>query len=87
MMFIATLYHVRECFHFVMYSVLWLYEIDVILLFDQYLFWFARKKNMATVSLDIQRYFSYICDGTYCRCAGILKKLDIRSGSHAIDIP
>ena len=37
-LFIATSYHARESFHFVVYSVLWLYEIDVIMLFDQYLF-------------------------------------------------
>ena len=36
-MFIATSYHARECFHFVGYLVLQLYEMDVILLFDQYL--------------------------------------------------
>ena len=36
-LFIAASYHARECFHFVVYSVLYLYEIDVILLFDQYL--------------------------------------------------
>ena len=35
----------------------------------------------------MQRYFSYISDGTYivhCRCAGGLKKFDLRSGSHAV---
>ena len=37
LLLLLLLYHARECFHFVTYSVLKLYEIDVILLFDQYL--------------------------------------------------
>ena len=32
--FIATSYHARECFHFVMYSVMYSYDMGVILLFD-----------------------------------------------------
>ena len=35
MLFIATSYHAKESFHFVMYSVVKSYEMDVILLLGQ----------------------------------------------------
>ena len=37
MLFIATPYNARACFHFVVYLVWLLYEMDVILLFDKYI--------------------------------------------------
>ena len=43
MVFIATSYNARAWFHFVVYLVLQLYEMDVILLFDQYLL--AKQQN------------------------------------------
>ena len=44
---VATSYHASERFHFVVYSVLWLYEIDVILLFDQYLL--VKQQNITHI--------------------------------------
>ena len=43
MLFIATSYNARACLHFVVYLVLKFYEMDVILLFDQYLL--AKQQN------------------------------------------
>ena len=43
MLFIATSYDARVSFHFVVYLVLKLYEMDVILLFDQYIL--AKQQN------------------------------------------
>ena len=53
MLFIATSYHARECFNCVVYSVLHLYEIDAILLCDQYtknVYWSNSK--MTPISYD-----------------------------------
>ena len=37
MLFLATSYNAKACFHFAVYLVLYLYGMDVILLFDLYL--------------------------------------------------
>ena len=50
LLFIATSYHIRECFHFVVYSLSLLPEIDVIFLFDHYLL--VKQQHDTNISYD-----------------------------------
>ena len=52
MLFIATSYNARACFHFVVYLVLQLCEMDIILLFDQYLL--AKLHGAMDKALDLR---------------------------------